>query len=183
MKYIAFITLTFFVAMGISLNAPEPIKAAPTTAPKVYWMDFDKAQAHMKHKPKKVYIDMYTTWCHWCKVMDKKTLSNPNVVKYLNDNFYAIKFNAESKEDVEFMGKTYKYDAKRKAHELAIELMNGRMTFPTSVFMEENFGQGQPVPGYLKIHDIEMILKYMAEGKNKTMPWSEWQSGFEPQWK
>lgn len=183
MKYIATIVFTLFLGLGITLNIPQSIIAAPSAPPKVNWMGFDKAQAYMKESPKKVYIDMYTTWCHWCKVMDQKTLSNPNVVKYLNENFYAIKFNAESKKDIVFNGRTYKYDASKKAHELAIELMNGRMSFPTSVFMEESFGKGQPVPGYLKIKDMEMILKYMSEGKNKTMPWTKYQASFKPKWK
>ena len=174
-----------FVLLGLilSLSSPTETTATPSTSSKVNWMSFEKVAAYMQQTPKKVYIDMYTTWCHWCKVMDKKTLSNPNVAKYLNENFYCIKFNAESKQDITFQGKVYSYDKKRKAHELAIELMNGRLTFPTSVFLEENFKQGQPVPGYLKVKDMEMILKYMGEGKNKTMPWTKWQTDFKPMWK
>ncbi len=181
-KTLTILGILFFVA-SIAFNFPTKTIAAPAKAEEVNWMEWDKAQAYMKQTPKKAYIDMYTTWCHWCKVMDKQTLSNPNVVKYLNENFYAVRFNAESKEDVVFNGKTYKYDASRKAHELAIELMNGKLTFPTSVFLEEGFNQPQPVPGYLKINDMEMILKYMAEGKNKTMPWTKWQEDFKPEWK
>lgn len=183
MKKILVIIGILLFGLALSINKPASITATPGPATKVNWMSFDKAAAYMKAKPKKVYIDMYTTWCHWCKVMDKKTLSNPHVVKYLNENFYSIKFNAESKHDVTFNGKVYSYDKKRKAHELAIELMNGRLSFPTSVFLEENFQQGQPVPGYLKVKDMEMILTYMGEGKNKTMPWTKWQESFKPKWK
>ncbi len=180
-KILVFVGLLLF-GFTLSLSIPTNITATPTPAAKVSWMSFDKAQAYMKQTPKKVYIDMYTTWCHWCKVMDKKTLSNPHVIKYLNENFYCIKFNAESKQDITFQGKVYSYDKKRRAHELAIELMNGRLSFPTSVFLEENFKKAQPVPGYLKVKDMEMILKYMGEGKNRTMPWTKWQSEFKSTW-
>jgi thioredoxin-related protein len=61
--------------------------------------------------------------------------------------------------------------------------MNGKLSFPTSVFLEEKFTKAQPVPGYLKVRDMEMILKYLAENKNKTMPWSKYQSEFKPAWK
>lgn len=172
--------------LSSSLNKGyQGLEAAPKPAPaaKVNWMSFEKVASLMKTKPRKVYVDMYTDWCHWCKVMDKKTLSNPNVVSYLNENFYCIKFNAESKNDVTYKGITYSYDKKRKAHELAIELMQGRLSFPTSVFLEEHFKTGQPVPGYLKVQDLEMILKYMAEGKNKTTPWTQYQKAFKAEWK
>jgi len=181
------LSIVSFLGIGISLLI-HPInntKARPIPKPvaKVNWMSFEKAAIEMKKNPKKVYIDMYTGWCHWCKVMDKKTLSNPKVVQYLNENFYCIKFNAESKQDVTYNGIVYNYDKKRKAHELAIELMNGKLSFPTSIFLEENFSKAQPVPGYLKVRDMEMILKYLAENKNKTTPWSNWQQQFKPKWK
>jgi thiol:disulfide interchange protein len=77
---------SFFV-----LNTPNTSKAEPPASKaKVNWMSFDKANSYMKENPKKVYIDLYTTWCHWCKVMDNKTLSNPNVVSYLNEIFIAF---------------------------------------------------------------------------------------------
>lgn len=170
--------------MVLNIQSLKSIEAAPKPIPvaKINWMSFEEVAVRMKSEPKKVYIDMYTTWCHWCKVMDKSTLSNKNVVAYLNENFYCIKFNAESKEDVTYNGLVYNYDKKKRAHELAIELMKGRLSFPTSVFLEENFTSGQPVPGYLKVKDLEMILKYMAEGKNKTTPWTKYQEAFKPEW-
>ncbi len=181
------LTILGILLLGIvlSIQQPKEIKATPKPNPpaKVNWMSFEKVASLMKDNPKKVYVDMYTGWCHWCKVMDQKTLSNSKVVKYLNENFYCIKFNAESKRDVKYNGIVYNYDKKKRAHELAIELMNGRLSFPTSVFLEENFKQAQPVPGYLKVSDMEMILKYMAENKNKTTPWTKWQKDFKPKWR
>jgi thioredoxin-related protein len=172
------------LTLVISVNKPSSTTALPLSpAPRVNWMSFDKVASFMKEEPRKVYIDMYTSTCHWCKIMDKKTLGNPNVVKYLNENFYCIKFNAESKQDIDFNGVTYHYDKKRRVHELAVELMKGKLSFPTSIFFEENFKKGQPVPGYLKVSHMEMILKYMAENKNKTTPWSKYQSKFKGKWR
>src|SRR6202008_4671840 len=69
----------------------------------IKWMNWDDVQVAMKKKPKKVWVDVYTDWCGWCKVMDKKTFSHPEVIKYMNEHFYAVKFNAESKEDIMFL--------------------------------------------------------------------------------
>lgn len=172
------------LGLCVSLNTTQQSIAAPKPNPamKINWMGFDKAQAHMKVNPKNVYINLYSDACHWCKVMDKKTLSNPKVITYLNENFYCIRFNAASKQDIVYKDKVYSYDKEHRLHGLAIELMKGKLKFPISVFLEKNFNKGQPVTGFLEVADIEMILRYMAEGKNKTMPWSKYQKEFKSSW-
>jgi thioredoxin-related protein len=48
--------------------------------------------------------------------------------------------------------------------------------------MEENFQNPQPIPGYLDVPTIEMVLKYLGEGAYKKQQFSEWQSGFKASW-
>jgi thiol:disulfide interchange protein len=43
----------------------------------IKWMTWDQAQVQMKKQPKKVWVDVYTDWCGWCKVMDKKNVQRP----------------------------------------------------------------------------------------------------------
>ncbi len=142
----------------------------------INWMTWDEVQVAMKKQPKKVWVDVYTDWCGWCKVMDKKTFSHPDVIKYMNEHFYAVKFNAEGKEEIMFLGK--KYDAGT----LAAQLMNGQMSYPTFVFMEENFQNHSPIAGYQPVPQMEMILKYLAEGKYKTVKFDEYSKNFKPTW-
>ena len=52
----------------------------------------DIAKAENKH----VFVDAYTDWCHWCKVMDKETFTDAAVGKVMNDNFIAVKIEMES---------------------------------------------------------------------------------------
>src|ERR671918_265399 len=75
----------------------------------VNWMTFEEAVERSKTEKRKIFIDVYTDWCGWCKVMDKKTFSEPAVAKLLNEKYYPVKFNAEQREDVLFRGATFKF--------------------------------------------------------------------------
>lgn len=114
------------------------------------WYGIDDLDALKKKGDKKVMIDMYTSWCGWCKVMDKKTFSDPGVIDYLNENFYVIKFNAEQKEPVTYNGKSYEWvSAGRKGvNTLAQEMMNGRLGYPTMVYLDKDHSKLKVSPGY-----------------------------------
>ncbi|MCP4522175.1 MAG: DUF255 domain-containing protein, partial [Cytophagales bacterium] len=74
---------------------------------KVQWHTLEEVEELMKKEPRKIIIDVYTDWCHWCKKMDKTTFNHPEIAKYINKNFYAVKINAESKKSITFNNKTY----------------------------------------------------------------------------
>jgi thioredoxin-related protein len=155
----------------------------PSAASKIKWLDFDEAMAANKKKPKKIFLDMYTDWCGWCKKMDQTTFVNPVVVDYMNENFYAVKFNAERKDTVEFQGKTYANSnpsGKRSSHQLAQTLMSGRMSYPSYVFLDEQSNRITIVPGYRKAPEFESILNFIASDAYKTKKWEEFVSGFTP---
>jgi thioredoxin-related protein len=149
----------------------------------VKWMSLDEAQAAMQREPKKVLIDMYTDWCGWCKVMDRKTFSNPEVAAYINKNFYAVKFNAESRDSVRFGGRMWGISEGNRANDLAVELLKGQLSYPTTVIMEAGFQNPQPVPGYLDVPTMEVILHYLGEDVYKQkVPFVEYQKDYKHQW-
>lgn len=149
----------------------------------IHWLTFEEAEAKMKEKPKKVIVDVYTSWCGWCKVMDKKTYTNDSLIRYVNENFYAVKFDAEQKAPVNFKGRKWEFSAQNRANDLAVQLMQGRMSYPTTIFMDENFENAQPVPGYLELFQMESILKYIGGNAHKAKPYQDWQHDFKPSWK
>lgn len=130
----------------------------------VKWMTWDEAVTRSKTEKRKIFIDVYTDWCGWCKVMDKNTFSEPNIAKLLNEEFYAVKFDAEQTEDVTFNGTTFKFipQGNRGVHQLAAALLNNQMSYPTVVFLDENFGMISPVPGYQKPEQFHVSLSYVA---------------------
>ncbi len=152
----------------------------------IRWMSIDDVQVAMKKEPRKVWIDVYTEWCGWCKRMDKTTFSNPNVIRYMNEHFYAVKLDAEQGGDIRFMGKMFagpNPPASRTPHPFANWLLNGQMSYPTSVVMDENFlSPPQPIPGYQDVKTVEMIMKYFGENLYKSTPWAEYQANFKASW-
>lgn len=136
----------------------------------VKWYTIEEAQDLMKTAPRKIYIDMYTDWCGWCKVMDKKTFTNEDIAKQLNSEFYAVKFNAEGRDDVVFKDHTFKFVAQgaRGYHELAAALMQGKLSFPTSVFLDEKLNLITPLPGYYPPEKLDPILQFIGGDYYKT---------------
>lgn len=141
----------------------------------VEWLTFEEAIALHKEEPKKLLIDLYTDWCGWCKVMDRETYSKVEIANFINENFYAVKFNAEQKQPVEFNGHTFNYvpSGRRGVHELAAALTNNQLSYPTTVFMDEELRIIQPIAGYLKPIQMEPILLYIGDDHFKTTKWDE----------
>jgi len=145
----------------------------------VKWMSFEEAVQKQKESPKTILIDMYTDWCGWCKKMDAETFSNKDLANYINTNFYPVKFNAERTDTVEYNGKTYvnQNTGNRSSHELAQLLLNGRMSYPTIVYIdyENNIN---PVAGYMDIKSIEPLLIYFTERINKNCNYADFKQDF-----
>lgn len=100
---------------------------------------------------KKFLVDVYTDWCGWCKVMDKKTFTDPTLIKYLNENFHVVKFNAEQKDIVKYRGKEYKWEpmgGRNGINTLGVELLQGRLSYPTLVYLNEKLEPITISPGY-----------------------------------
>ena len=156
MKRILLYTLTVLLispaAFAGDKKAPVKREPAPAAADnkEIHWLTIDQLQQKMQENPRKVYMDVYTDWCGWCKKMEASTFTNPNLIKYVNNNFYAVRLNAERKDTINFMGKVYYYDAQNKVNTLAIELMKGKLSYPTSIVMMENF---QNIQGHTGLYD------------------------------
>ena len=146
----------------------------------VNWMTLEQALEKSKTEKRKIFVDMYTDWCGWCKHMDSTTFVNPAIAKYLNEHFYPVKFNAEQEKDIVFKDKTYKFkkNGTRGYHELAALWLNNRLSFPTVVFLDENQQLIQPVPGYQDAIKMEAIINYFGSDSHKKTPWESYEKNF-----
>jgi thioredoxin-related protein len=146
----------------------------------IKWYTIEEAIQLNEKSPKKIFIDVYTDWCGWCKVMDKNTFSQPRIAELLTTYYYPVKFNAEQKDSIVFKGKTYKFvgSGMRGYHELAASILSGQMSYPTVVYMDEQMNVIQPIAGYQEPKQIEPILKFFGTGAYRETPWEEYLKNF-----
>ncbi len=159
------------------------IGLSQSQAQKVEWMSFEEAVEANEKEPRKLLIDVYTDWCGWCKKMDKDTYAHPIIAKYINENYYPVKFNAETTDTIVlfdtliFVNPNPK--GRRSSHQLAVSLLGGKMSYPTTLFMNEEVKILQKVPGYLDAKAIEPILYYFNEDGHLTVPYEEFKKNFD----
>lgn len=148
----------------------------------VKWMTWEEAVELNKDAKKKIFVDVYTDWCGWCKKMDKATFQQPHIARFMNEHYYNVKFNAEQKEDIRFNEKLYKFvrTGRRGYHELAAEITMGKLSYPTVVFLDEDLKILQPVPGYQDPQRFERIITYFAMDHFKSTPWKKYLTNYKP---
>lgn len=173
--------LLSLLAMVVGYNASGQVTASTNVTPLegglVKWLTFEQAVEKNKTEKRNLFIDVYTDWCGWCKVMDKNTFNEPEVAKVLNERFYPVKFNAEQTEDVVFNGTTFKFVpyGNKGSHQLAMALLNNQMSFPTVVFLDADYTTAFPIPGYRKPEEFHRYLLFFSDGyyKKGEKAWDE----------
>jgi len=122
---------------------------------------------------KLIMVDFYTDWCGWCKRLDKETYMDAEVIELTNKYFYAIKFDAEQKDSVEFAGKMYKLKAagSRGTHDFAMEMGSrpgGRIGYPTISFIDPMGKKIAVEAGFKDAAKMKLTLIFYGEGHYKT---------------
>jgi thioredoxin-related protein len=163
------------VVCGQHPDTPEEAKGL------VKWLSFKEAFELNKKQPKPFIIDVYTDWCGWCKQMMKTTYSNPDLASYINTWFYPVKFDAETKDTIEYLGTVYAPagTTARSTHPLALKLLNNNLMYPTTIFTNYSLNFTLNSQGYLDAKKIEPVLVYTLENIFRTTAFEEFRMQFE----
>jgi thioredoxin-related protein len=129
----------------------------------IRWLTFEQLKDSMANNPKKIFVDIYTDWCGPCKLMDKKVFPKSDVVKLMNQNYYAVKLNSEKADSLNFNGKDYFLKPYKTAviNELVVEIgmEAGQLSYPTIVILDENYESIYRYPGMLTLDLMLDVLE------------------------
>lgn len=149
------------------------------------WYSVMEAIELQKTTKKKVFIDVFTSWCGPCKMLEANTFSNPTIRGLLSEYYIPAKFNAESADTIVFNGQTFtnpKYSPtpRQSTHPFAIYIAstNQGLGYPTMVFLDENLQLIQPIPSYVTPDQLEPILTFFGTDAYKTTDWQTYLSTF-----
>lgn len=147
----------------------------------VKWYTIEEAEKKAAETGKKIMVKVYTNWCGWCKEMDKSTFPNEYVTTILNESFIPVKFNAEQKTPVTWGNTSYKLVKTKNGsyHQLAAKWLEGKMSYPTIVFLDAQGNRIQSVTGYRKALQFEKIASYFATESYKITDWLAYEKSYE----
>lgn len=186
--------------LAVALTA-QNLQAQNTTTKPIKWLSFEEALAENAKAPKFIFIDLYTDWCGWCKVMDKNTFADTVIAKYMSENFYCVKFNAEGKKDVKFFGRVNRFDSltmqntvvmdtvifkldptagRNGTHQLAMALTDGKLSYPSFVLLDNNIQRLDVIQGYQPPPAFETMLHFFVTGAFKTTSFEDFSKTFTP---
>jgi thioredoxin-related protein len=144
------------VSLSVLLLISSAFYVKKNDKTKINWVSLEEAYKLNQENPRKIFVDVYTNWCGWCKKMDRDTFSDPKVAEFVNENFYAVKLNAESQDKIIIKNDTT--TAQMMARSMGVT------GYPTIVYIKEDFKTIQAVPGYQKpegfLENLKRVLAW-----------------------
>ena len=153
--------IAFLVAGSLQMIAQDGIQ----------WMSMNEALEAQKENPKKIFMDAYTDWCGPCKLLDKNTFGNKDVINFVNKNYYPVKFNAEMSEPIDFNGHTFvnpNPGKSRSTHQFAASILEYQLSYPSYVILDENLQRSVIYKGYLQVDDLLGIILFFGKNRNQA---------------
>lgn len=151
--------------MFLLMTLSFPIKGL-SQKNEIQWLSFEQLEDSLALNPKKVFIDFYADWCAYCKKMDKVAFKDSKVISKLNDEYYAVKMNAESTDSIRFGGEMFINEqigkSRNPKHQIPLLLAsreNRPFSLPAMVFLNEKFKVTHRYFEYLSPKRLHEILK------------------------
>ena len=127
---------------------------------KIKWISLEDAVYLQQTEPRNIIIDVDTNWCGPCKKLDRETFGNKDLIKYVNENYYAVKFNAEGNEKIEFQGYEFsnpnfdpaKTRRRNSSHEFTRALRVS--AYPTVVFLDKSSNVLYKLRGFQSVRPV-----------------------------
>lgn len=168
---LSILLLIFSVTVFAANPKTTPTKTTTTTstvaiaAKKINWLTWDEMVKLNEKNPKKIFIDFYTSWCGWCRVMDKNTFEDTIIAEIMMKDFYCVKFDAERKDPITFLNKTWNHipGGRGGYHELAAYFMQNQPSYPTFCVLTSDYKLIAPLKGYIAVPQFEPTISFLGK--------------------
>lgn len=150
----------------------------------VDWKTIEQASKVDKSKNTKLFfVDFSTSWCGWCKKMDRETFSDPVVSAILNKYYIPVHFDAEGSStftwnDVKYSN-TQASGQKPQTHPFTRAILGQKVGYPSFAIFSKNGSLTQILQGYQNAYDFSMTLWYFCSGDNQQYTFDEYQQIFQ----
>lgn len=123
----------------------------------------EKLDSLQKIQPRKVFFLIGANWCKYCEMMQQTTLKNKQVVATLNNSYYLVNFDAETKRIIKFHNKIFNYQPTGNnvgVHQLAEEIgtVEGKISYPTICILNDKFEITFQYNQFVTARDLLKIL-------------------------
>jgi len=146
-KILVAATATVMLSLSVGAHAE---------AQSIAWRtDLDSATSEAKQTGKVMMVDVYTDWCEWCTVMDKKTYTDAKVIEGAQQ-FVALKLNPEKSTPGAQFVKRY-----------------GVSGYPTILFVEWDGTLVNRIEGYVDAPSFATAIAKTTEDGPKVKPYLE----------
>ena len=150
-------TLILFFCFALVLSAQKP---------EIKWLSFQELETALLNEPNKVMFYFYADWCVYCKKMENDVYTKPEIKKALANSYYAVKFNVESTDTIQFGGKKFSnlnIGKKRNAYHQIAELLarqdQKEVTLPAVVFLDKDFKIERRIFRYIPPKELSQLLE------------------------
>ena len=124
----------------------------------INWIPLAQAEKLSEKYNKNMLIYFYRDNCDFCIRMKKEVLSNPQVIKLINENFFPVMINGKSKKPIVYNGKKYINDVSIEEdpkstwrHNLFFKLVaptNNNHYWHTIVILNGKYEKQRQFPGF-----------------------------------
>ena len=112
----------------------------------INWLSWEQLETALAEKPKNIFVFFHADWCAYCKKIDRVVFKNPEVIKKLNANYYAVRMDAETTDTIQFDGQIFTnrqaLTKRNGVHDLALLLGSqpGKsFSLPVTLIFDEQF--------------------------------------------
>ncbi|MFD1769516.1 thioredoxin family protein [Sphingobacterium suaedae] len=132
-----FFILLFLAVLWYPLSAQDKDQ--------VQWLTWEQLSDSLTVHPKPVLLFFHTDWCAYCRKMQNVVFTDSAVIRKLDADYYALRFDAESVDTVCFDHQilTNAVSKKRTGHYHQITKLlaarEGKFTFPTTIVLRKDF--------------------------------------------